>query len=642
MSASDDRTQISAVTPAPAADPPAAPEPPPAPVPEPNADATMISNRPPPPLAPPSGETSAAPRTQASPFAATAAPARDPARQTTVEIGEVLGHTYRIEEFLAKGGMGAVYRARHTILDSVHAIKIILAQFAQDPQVVALLSQEAKALSKVKSDAVVEYQGLFLDEHGRRYLVMEFADGPSLARVLQDRSFSPAEVRQLRDRLALGLAVAHDKGVFHRDISPDNVILPGGRIENAKIIDFGIAKHADTGEKTIIGGDFAGKYSFASPEQAGMFGGKVDARADIYSLGLVLAACAIGHGEKLAMGDSPASVFRARESVPDLSAVPPELRDELAKMLQPKPEDRPQRMEDIVTRRPAVERSMGAAPPSAARGSGVGRAIGAGVAVLVALLGLVGVVQYVYPEFLLSQFGASTAALQAQLQGQLAGLHCSQVSAEITQDYLFRLKVRLDGVVESQTDAGRAIDMARLGRQADVVAPLQVLPWPLCEAASLVGAMAQTTDPAARPVLQSNQPNFLFHDGDQIVLTVTQSPRFDGFLYVDYVDPDGSVLHMLPAPRQPDNAANAGDTITVGEAASETNSKGQVFKISPPFGTQIIVALATKRPLFAAPRPRSEPAADYFAALRKALDAQAQDGSDATSSYALLQTLPKG
>src|SRR5690348_3153471 len=325
MSESDDRTQISATTPPPAADAPSAPEPAPAPAPDANADATMISSRPPPPLSASAGETSAAPRTQSSAFSA-AASGRDAARQTTVEIGEVLGHTYRIEEFLAKGGMGAVYRARHTILETVHAIKIILAQFASDPQVVALLSQEAKALSKVKSDAVVEYQGLFLDEHGRRYLVMEFADGPSLARVLQDRRFSPAEVRQLRDRLALGLAAAHDKGVFHRDISPDNVILPGGRVENAKIIDFGIAKHADTGEKTIIGGDFAGKYSFASPEQAGMYGGKVDARADIYSLGLVLAACAIGHGGKLAMGDSPASVFRARETVPDLSAVPAELR----------------------------------------------------------------------------------------------------------------------------------------------------------------------------------------------------------------------------------------------------------------------------------------------------------------------------
>src|SRR6266849_4625468 len=77
-----------------------------------------------------------------------------------------------------------------------------------------------------------------------------------------------------------------------------------GRIESAKSIDFGIAKASEAGEKTIIGSDFSGKYSFASPEQIGMHGGKVDARSDIYSLGLVLAAAALGHGARLDMGRS--------------------------------------------------------------------------------------------------------------------------------------------------------------------------------------------------------------------------------------------------------------------------------------------------------------------------------------------------
>ncbi|HEX7967766.1 MAG TPA: serine/threonine-protein kinase, partial [Stellaceae bacterium] len=286
-----------------------------------------------------------------------------------VQVGEVLGHTYRIEAFLAKGGMGAVYRARHVVLDSEHAIKIILSELSEDPQVIALLNQEAKTLRTVKNDAVVEYQGLMLDEHGRRYLVMEFVDGPSLATVLRDRRFTPAEVRTLRDRLALGLAAAHEKGIYHRDISPDNVILPGGRIESAKIIDFGIAKSTATGEKTIIGGDFAGKYSYASPEQAGMHGGKVDGRSDIYSLGLVLASAAIGHGSKLDMGNSLSSVFEARQKVPDLSQLPAELRSEVAAMLQPKPEQRPQTMQEVV--------GLGVRPARPAAGSARSKAAGA-------------------------------------------------------------------------------------------------------------------------------------------------------------------------------------------------------------------------------------------------------------------------
>src|SRR5262249_42737966 len=88
--------------------------------------------------------------------------------------------------------------------------------------------------------------------------------------------------------------------------------------------------------------DFAGKYSYVSPEQLGMFGGVVDARSDIYSMGLVLAAAAIG--EPLDMGMTPISVVEARRSVPNLSRVPAELRDELAALLQPNPRDRVQTM----------------------------------------------------------------------------------------------------------------------------------------------------------------------------------------------------------------------------------------------------------------------------------------------------------
>ena len=82
--------------------------------------------------------------------------------------------------------------------------------------------------------------------------------------------------------------------MIHRDLSPDNVILPGGELAKAKIIDFGISKMADPEVKTIVGDDFAGKYSYVSPEQLGLYGGKVDPRSDIYSLGLVLAAAATG------------------------------------------------------------------------------------------------------------------------------------------------------------------------------------------------------------------------------------------------------------------------------------------------------------------------------------------------------------
>src|SRR5262249_34838895 len=154
------------------------------------------------------------------------------------------------------------------------------------------------------------YDGVFRDENARLYLVMEFVDGPSLSKVLKQGALRPAQERELRDRLADGLAAAHDKGVIHRDLSPDNVILHGGDLGTAKIIEFGSANMADPEAKASVGDDFAGKSSYVSPEQVGLYGGKVDPRSDIYSLGLVLAAAA--GGAALDMGSSPISVVEAR------------------------------------------------------------------------------------------------------------------------------------------------------------------------------------------------------------------------------------------------------------------------------------------------------------------------------------------
>src|SRR5262245_56243189 len=269
-----------------------------------------------------------------------------PGQASTIAPGQLLGHTYRIEALLARGGMGEVYRARHAELNTEHAIKIILPELASDPRIVDLFRREAAILRNIRNEAVVGYDGVFRDENGRLYLVMEFVDGPSLSKVMRQGPLPPATMRQLQARLMDGLAAAHDKGVIHRDLSPDNVILPAGDVSKAKIIDFGISKVADPAAKTILGDDFAGKYSFVSPEQLGMFGGQVDARADIYSLGLVLAAAAVG--EPLDMGSSPITVVEARRTVPDLGRVPAELRADLAAMLQPDPAQRPQSLRELI------------------------------------------------------------------------------------------------------------------------------------------------------------------------------------------------------------------------------------------------------------------------------------------------------
>ena len=132
-----------------------------------------------------------------------------PPRSTTFQPGTVVNFTYRIEAFIASGGMGEVYRASHILTNSQHAIKVIQAELLSNQRVVQLFQREALALRSIRHDSIVGYEGLNQDEAGRMFLVMEFVEGPSLSEVLRSHgAYSVNDVRKLRDRLATGLAEA--------------------------------------------------------------------------------------------------------------------------------------------------------------------------------------------------------------------------------------------------------------------------------------------------------------------------------------------------------------------------------------------------------------------------------------------------
>jgi serine/threonine-protein kinase len=146
-------------------------------------------------------------------------------------------------------------------------------------------------------------------------------------------------------RIASGLQAAHERGIIHRDVSPDNIIVPLGDVTRAKIIDFGIARSTQLGDKTIIGSGFAGKENYVSPEQVGLYGSEVTAKSDIYSLGLLLFHALTG--QKLDMGGSQFQLVEKRRRVPDLGGVDMRIRPLLERMLQPDPADRPATMAEI-------------------------------------------------------------------------------------------------------------------------------------------------------------------------------------------------------------------------------------------------------------------------------------------------------
>ncbi len=201
---------------------------------------------------------------------------------------------YEILALLGRGGVGSVYKARHTILQEIRAIKVLRREHVSDKDLMERFIFEAKTLTKLKPHPnLVQMREFFQHDDGGLFMVMEFLQGITLHEYLMKRgSLTEDEVLEIAIQICRGLIEIHDKGIVHRDISPDNIMMltEGDGQINIKMIDFGIAKEAFSSSGFTHPGTFVGKFYYSSPEQAGALqeGETLDARSDIYSLGVVM------------------------------------------------------------------------------------------------------------------------------------------------------------------------------------------------------------------------------------------------------------------------------------------------------------------------------------------------------------------
>lgn len=264
-----------------------------------------------------------------------------------LEPGHVLNGIYRIDSFVSRGGMGDVYAGVNVETDDKVAIKAMLPRLAADPKILSLFRSEARLLTRVSHPAVAQYRVFARDPTlGIHYLVTDFIDGEALSARLRGDRPDPAQVERLLRRLAGGLRVTHAIGAIHRDMSPDNILLPGGRIEDAKIIDFGIARYVEPDDRTVVVEGFAGKLSYVAPEQFGLFGNRIGPWTDIYSTALVTLAFA--RADRVDMGRTMAEAIERRRDIPDLDALPEALRPMVGAMLAPDPAARTASMDEVI------------------------------------------------------------------------------------------------------------------------------------------------------------------------------------------------------------------------------------------------------------------------------------------------------
>ena len=254
---------------------------------------------------------------------------------------QVLADRFELEKVVGTGGMGEVYRARDRLTGKPVAVKLLFASLHGD---VDRFQREALLLAELHHPRIVRYVAHGLTPTGRAYLAMEWLEGEDLGDRLTRRPLSIAETIAVGRRLAEALAALHERGIVHRDVKPSNAFLVGGAAHDVKLLDLGVARLTSGARQATHSGVMIGTPGYMAPEQA-RGQRDVDTRADVFALGCVLFECLAGR--PAFVGDNmPALLAKILlEPSPRVSslapAVPPELDDLVARMLEKHALDRP-------------------------------------------------------------------------------------------------------------------------------------------------------------------------------------------------------------------------------------------------------------------------------------------------------------
>ncbi|MFA6032554.1 MAG: protein kinase [Myxococcota bacterium] len=279
-------------------------------------------------------------------------------------IGTILDERYRLISQLGEGGMGTVYLAQHTTLQRNLAVKVLLSEIASDGDAVARFKDEARATSQIGHENIIEVTDFGRTPSGSFYFVMEYLPGINLAEmIVREKLFSPQRAMNIAGQIAAALAAAHKCGIVHRDLKPENIHLTkkGDATDFVKVLDFGIAKikSMKTGgsARRTTTGMILGTPAFMSPEQAA--GGTIDARTDMYSLGVIMYEMTTG---RIPFdSENPVNILLMHQTHPPAPPrsikpeIPVSVEHVILRCLAKLPEHRYQTMEELETAIKAAE-----------------------------------------------------------------------------------------------------------------------------------------------------------------------------------------------------------------------------------------------------------------------------------------------
>ena len=597
-------------------------------------------------------------------------------------MADMLGK-YELRQVLGKGAMGTVYEGFDPVIARRVAIKTVRLPDPEDVEAqeeLARFKREAQAAGRLTHPNIV---GVF--DYGETpeiaYIVMEFVDGTTLKRVVDKKErFELTEIVRIMEALMAGLQFSHERGVVHRDIKPANVMLT--KAGEVKIADFGIARIESS--SMTQAGTMLGTPSYMSPEQ--FMGQTVDSRTDIYSSGVMLYQLLTG--EKPFEGGLTAIMHKVLNTEPPppsaLSVTVPQAFDAVVKKAMAKrPEDRFATANDFAralraafvakaaeagdvgqgaadfsdgdatmvapsrpgASRPGPHNPVRAAPAAAPKKAGNLALIGGGAVVAAALLG--GGAYFLLgghtasppaqpapppasapapPQLTQAQREAAFTSILGSLPCTLLSGNDSGAAPEISGlAGAGAPRAALNGAVQSLPDAG--------GLTNDT----QTIDGPYCDALNAIRPYHPLyAAPGSALSLNLAGGKTTLHNGD-LITVVQRMPGYAGYLETDYFSSDGSVLHLYPTQTDAQTLLAAGAAKTLGDPSHG----GANWQVSAPYGTDMIIAIASSVPLFTKLRPQDENASDYLPALRAALQNAASAGAKVSVAALPVVTLPK-
>ena len=287
-------------------------------------------------------------RTEAWSVAVTQSTATETAAKGQLQPGTIIGERYEIQQLLGQGGMGAVYKARDIELERLVALKLIRPDLASHPEILRRFKQELILAREVTHRNVIRIFDLG-QAHGVRFITMEYVEGRDLRALLHEKGkLTPQEAVPIFVQIASALEAAHHAGVVHRDLKPQNVMVDQGG--HVYVMDFGVARSLETPGMTQTGA-LMGTPEYMSPEQAK--GQKVDARSDLFSLGIIFYETLSGVSPFKADTAMATMFKRTKERAVPLvqvgSGIPGFLSDVVSKCLEIDTEQRYQSAREIIT-----------------------------------------------------------------------------------------------------------------------------------------------------------------------------------------------------------------------------------------------------------------------------------------------------